>query len=161
MAAPFLVSFGVSAATAKGTAAKPVAILKCHITLSAVPQPGSPSVNQPPSQGDQYGTIHCNTTGWGVQKDTFKVPDSGDTLGSYAQYFGTGTIRGKFNLAPSEGSGNLSPTNFTSQSWVGTLTVTGGTGPYAGAAGTKGVMKCTSGDSVHLRCTEKVSLTKL
>jgi hypothetical protein len=160
-AAPLVVGFGVTAAAAKGTAAKPVATLKCHITLSTVPPPGSPSVDQPPTQGVQYGPVHCGAAGSGVESDTFKVALSGDSVGSYAQYFGTSSIRGKFNLTPSEGSGNISQGSFESESWVGTLTVTGGTGQYAGAAGTKGVMKCTSGDTVHLTCTEKIGLSKL
>ena len=138
-------------------------MLKCHVSLGTVPPPGSPAVDQPPSQGAQYGTVHCGgaSFGWGVEKDTFKVPDTGDTVGSYAQYFGNGSIRGKFDLTPGEGSGNISATNFTSESWVGTVTVTGGTGPLAKAAGKKGVLKCTSGDSVHLICTEKIKLTQL
>jgi hypothetical protein len=100
---------------------------------------------------------------WGVEKNTFKVPDSGETVGSYAQYFGGGSIRGKFDLSPTEGSGDLSstPTSFTSESWTGTVTVTKGSGALAKAAGKKGVLKCTSGDSVHLTCTEKIKLTQL
>jgi hypothetical protein len=96
-----------------------------------------------------------------VESDAFKVPLSGDSVGSYAQYFGTSSIHGKFKLTPGEGSGNISQGSFESESWVGTVTVTGGTGQYAGAAGTKGVLKCTSGDTVHLRCTEKIGLSKL
>jgi hypothetical protein len=160
-AAPLVVGFGVTAAAAKGTAAKPVATLKCHITLSTMPPPGSPAVDQPPSQGVQYGPVNCRGAGSGVQGDTFKVPLSGDNVGSYVQYFGTSSIRGEFNLTPTEGSGSISQGSFESESWVGTLTVTGGTGQYAGAAGTKGVLKCTSGDTVHLRCTETMPLTKL
>ena len=160
-AAPFVIGFGVSAAMAKGTAAKSVATLKCHVTLSTVPPPGSPTVNQPPAQGAQYGPAHCPSIGSGVASDTFKVPDSGDTVGSWTEYFGTSSIHGKFDLSPTEGSGNLSSTNFESESWLGTFTVTGGTGQYAGASGTKGVMKCTSGDSVHLKCTQKIGLSKL
>jgi hypothetical protein len=57
--------------------------------------------------------------GWGVEKDSFKVPDSGDTVGNYAQYFGGGSVHGK------------------------------------------GTLKCSSGDSVHLTCTEKLKLKQL
>ena len=158
-AVPFAV--GISVATA-APSAKPV-VLKCHISLGTVPPPGSPAVDQPPSQGAQYGVVHCGgaSFGWGVEKDAFKVPDSGDTVGNYAQYFGGGSIRGKFDLAPKEGSGSLSSTNFTSESWVGKVTVTGGTGALAKATGTKGILKCTSGDSVHLTCTEKLTLKQL
>jgi hypothetical protein len=158
IAVPFVVGIGVAGAAS--TATKPV-VLKCHMSLSAVPPAGSSQVNQPPAQGNQYGAVHCPSIGGGVEATSFNVPDSGDTVGSYIQYFGTGSIRGKFDLTPQEGSGSLSATSFESESWVGTLTVTGGTGPYAKAAGKKGVMKCTSDDTVHLTCTEKVKLSQL
>jgi len=63
-AAPFVIGFGVPAALAKGTAAKSVATIKCHISLSTVPPPGSPAVNQPPAQGAQYGSVHCPAIGY-------------------------------------------------------------------------------------------------
>ena len=47
------------------------------------------------------------------------------------------------------------------ESWKGTVTVIGGTGVFAKASGKKGVLKCTSGDSVHLNCTEKLTLKQL
>jgi hypothetical protein len=154
-AAPFVVGIGVASAAGGSSAVT----LKCHISVSAVPPPGSNTVDQPPSQGFQYGTVHCGSAGAGVEAASFKVPDTGDTVGNYTQYFGAGSVHGKFDLTPSEGSGDLSSTSFTSESWVGTVTVTGGTGSWAKAAGKKGVLKCTSGDSVHLTCTEKLKLT--
>lgn len=166
-AASLVVGFGVTAAMAKGThhkgtpTVKAVAVLKCHIFFSTVPSPGSAAVDQPPSRGAQYGPAHCKTVGSGVASDDFKVPDSGDTVGSYAVNFDTSSIHGKFDLTPSEGTGDLTSASFASESWVGTVTVTGGTGKYKGAAGKNGVIKCTSGDTVHLRCTEKIPLTKL
>jgi hypothetical protein len=172
---PFAVGIGVTAATAKSTPpakSKPpahgkapasVAVLKCHITLTTVPPPGSPVVNQPPSQGILYGQVHCPTAsfGGGVESASFKVPDTGDTVGKYTQYFGDGSVHGSFDLTPQEGTGNLSSTSFASESWVGTVNLTGGTGAFAKAAGSKGVLKCVSGDTVHLRCTEKLPLTAL
>lgn len=156
---PFAVGISVAGAA---TAAKPT-VLKCHISLGTVPPPGSPAVDQPPANGAQYGTVHCggSSFGWGVEKDAFNVPDSGDTVGTYAQYFSGGSIRGKFDLTPNNDSNTLSSTSFTSEAWVGTVTVTGGTGTLAKAAGKKGVLKCTSGDSVHLTCTEKLKLKAL
>lgn len=151
---------GIGVASASTSAAKPV-VFKCHISLSTVPPAGSAAVNQPPAQGAQYGAVHCPAIGGGVEADSFTVPDSGNTVGSYAQYFGAGSIYGKFVLTPNEGSGDLSATSFESESWVGTVTITGGTGTYAHAAGKKGVLKCTSGDSVHLTCTEKLKVTQL
>jgi hypothetical protein len=159
-AVPLAVGIGVAGVA--GAATKPL-VLRCHMTLSTVPPAGSAAVDQPPSQGDQYGPVHCGgaVLGSGVQKNSFTVPDTGDTVGTYAQYFNAGSIHGKFDLTPVSGSGDLTTVGFTNQSWVGTVTVLGGTGAYAGAAGKKGVLKCTSGDSVHLTCTEKLPLTKL
>src|SRR5689334_700748 len=59
---PFAVGISVAAAAGKSTTQKPTVkpvVLKCHMSLSTVPQPGSAAVDQPPSQGAQYGTIHC------------------------------------------------------------------------------------------------------
>lgn len=157
---------GISGATAATkTATKPTTkpiVVKCHMTLGTVPPAGSPAVDQPPSQGAQYGTVHCAGTsfGWGVEKDAFKVPDSGDTVGNYIQYFGAGSIRGKFVLTPDQ-NGDVSSTDFTSESWTGTVTVTAGTGSLAKASGKAGVIKCKSGDSVHVTCTEKLKLKQL
>lgn len=160
-AIPFAIGISVATAATKSTA-KPV-VLKCRISLGTVPPPGSPAVDQPPSNGAQYGIVHCGgaSFGWGVEQTTFKVPDSGDTVGKYAQYFGGGSIRGKFDLSPQEGSGSLSSSSFESESWAGKITVISGTGALANAAGKKGILKCTSDDTVHMKCTEKLRLTSL
>ena len=163
-AVPLAVGMSVASA-ATNSKTKPTTkaiVVKCHLALGTVPPPGSPAVDQPPAQGAQFGTVHCAgaSFGWGVEKNTFKVPDSGDTVGNYVQYFGTGSIRGKFDLTPDQ-NGDVSSTDFTSESWTGTVTVTGGTGTLAQAAGKKGVIKCKSGDSVHLTCTSKLKLNQL
>jgi hypothetical protein len=139
--------------------------LHCKVSLTTEPPPGSNSVNQPASQGSQYGPIHCSPSalGPGIEADSFTVPDSGDTVGTYTQYFKAGTIRGSFDLTPQE-SGPVSSTSFSSQAWEGTLTVTGGTGIYQGIrrlSGRKhiGTLSCSSSDSVHLACIEKVRVT--
>ena len=158
------VPFAVSLSTATGaphTAATNGVTMKCHISLGTLPPPGSPAVDQPPSKGSQYGPVRCNQLGSGVQQDTFTVPDSGDTVGKYWQYFSNGSIHGKFDLTPTEASGALSSTSFSNEAWVGQITVTGGTGAFGKAAGQKGVVKCTSGDTVHLTCTEKIKLSQL
>jgi hypothetical protein len=87
------------------------------MSLGTLPPPGSASVDQPPRWGSAVRNRPlCGASfGFGVEKNTFTVPDSGDTVGKYVQYFG----------------------------------------------GKKGVLKCTSGDSVHLTCTEKLKLNQL
>lgn len=161
VAAPFAAAIAIAPANAAGTAAKPI-VLKCNISLSTAPPAGSNSVSQPPSSGNQYGPIHCPpkaTFGPGLEEDSFTVADSGDTVGGYTQYFGAGSIHGTFDLSPQPGV--LSPTSFANESWVGTVTATGGTGVYAGAKGKNGTLTCTSPDTVHLTCTEKLKLKQL
>ena len=153
-ALPFVLGISVAGAASK------TVVLKCHMSLATVPPAGSNTVDQPPSQGASYGAVHCPSVGTGVEAATFNVPESGNTVGKYWQYFSTGSIRGKFNLTPQEGTA-LSPTSFTSETWVGTLTVTGGSGSYSTAAGKTGTIKCASADTVHLTCTEKIKLSSL
>jgi hypothetical protein len=133
--------------------------LYCNMQLTTTPPAGSSTVNQPSSQGSQYGPVHCPRAGFGggVMSDSFTVPDNGNTMGTYTQYFSAGSIRGTFVLEPQESSG-ISVTNFESQSWLGTVKITGGTGIYHGIKSVRapGMMTCTSPDSVHLTCTEKV-----
>lgn len=157
MASSLAVGVGIAVAAAP-TAKR----LTCHISLGTVPPPGSATVNQPSSQGSQYGPLHCGqATGGGVMSDAFTVPDTGNTVGTYTQYFKAGSISGSFNLTPSE-AGPISVMSFESQDWTGTVKITHGTGVYSGIKSTRrGVMKCSSPDSVHLTCTEKISVAGL
>jgi hypothetical protein len=160
MAASLVVGVGMALAA---SSVKPT-VLKCRILMTTTPPSGSNTVSQPSSQGSQYGPIRCPTAGFGggIVQDSFTVPDSGDTVGTYTQYFKTGSVKGAFVLTPTE-SAPISTTNFDSQSWTGTVTVTGGTGVYTGIKGIKGkknlgVLNCTSPDSVHITCAEKVKV---
>jgi len=165
VAASSLVVGGGIASAAGTSAAKPKkpkpSLLRCHISMSTTPPEGSNTVDQPPADGKQYGPASCPTKsfGSGVESDTFIVPDSGDTVGKYVQYFHDGSVTGTFDLTPNNDTG-VSDQTFTSESWTGTLTVTGGTGTFKGIKFKKGtgVMNCTSTDSVHLTCTEKVKV---
>jgi hypothetical protein len=105
-----------------------------------------------------YGPSNCRNAGYGrgIVAARFTVPESGDWVGTYTQYFHTGTITAKFDLVPQEG-GNISQ-NFTAQSWIGTVKITGGTGAYQGTKSKKGKFDCSSPDTVHLVCTEKARL---
>jgi hypothetical protein len=141
--------------------AKASRVVKCHVYLSTAPGANSAQVDQPPSGGRQYGPAQCPTKGLGsgIEADKFTVPVSGDLVGTYYQYFSTGTIRGKFDLVPQEAP-PLSSTSFANESFTGTVSVTGGTGSLKGIKSEKaGVMKCTSPDTVHLACTETVKVT--
>lgn len=147
---------GAAIATAAPAPAKSI-LLRCTISLATVPPADSSSVSQPPVAGWQYGQAVCAKKGFGVGLDAtvFKVRITGDSVGRYTQYFGDGSVHGKFDLTPQEG-GDVS-SNFLAQDWVGKLTVTGGTGAFQGIKSTReGLLKCSSTDSVHLTCTERI-----
>ena len=158
-------SFATTAGMAVAAGTKSAAKLTCHEELIAAAPEGNNVVDQPPTQGSQYGPANCRPFGAagfgsGIVATKFNVPDSGDTVGKYTQYFGAGTVKGTFDLTPEES--NFSSTTFTAQSWQGTVKVLRGTGVYQGIKGKKvGTMKCTSVDSVHLKCVEKVTLKTL
>jgi hypothetical protein len=152
----------MAATTKPSVSAKPSSrVLKCLVYLSTAPPANSAQVDQPPSGGRQYGPAQCPAKGLGsgMEADKFTVPVSGDLVGTYYQYFSTGTIKGKFDLVPQEAP-PLSSTSFANESFTGTVSVTGGTGSLKGTKSKKaGIMKCTSPDTVHLTCTETVKIT--
>lgn len=165
MAASFAGSAGMAmAAGTSTTKVKPIK-LNCKVELIAAAPEGNNVVDQPPSQGNQYGPVNCRPFGpagfgTGIVATKFNVPDSGDTVGKYTEYFKAGTVKGAFDLTPTES--NFSATSFAAQSWQGTVKVLSGTGVYQGIKGKKvGTMNCTSVDSVHLHCVEKVTLKTL
>ena len=147
---------GTAAALA---AAKPVAKVTCKtVQVIAVAQ-GDTDVIPPVPNGTEYGSATCGKLlGSGLETDTFHVPDSGDTLAKYSLYFPTGTIHGKYDLVPQ--AGDFNPNNLLETDYLGTLTITGGTGTLQGAKGT-GTMSCKTLDGIHLKCTDKLKLTKL
>ncbi len=137
---------------------KPV-VLRCTMQLNTAPPAGQPNVDQPPAQGSQYGPVHCTRKGFGtgLAGDTFTVPDSGDNVGTYVQYMHDGSITGKFDISPNQDV-SLSSDTFTSETYTGTLTIVKGSGIYKGIKEKRGtgVLSCTSPDTVHLSCTEKI-----
>lgn len=151
----------LGAAVASASAATPSAIvLKCKVQLTAAPVAGTNVVDQPPTSGWMYGPIACPRQGFGggIEASAFTVPLSGDTVGAFTQYLSGGSIKGTYNLVPQEG-GPVS-TNFESEGWAGGFTVTGGTGIYKGIKSNRnaGKLTCSSVDTVHLMCTEKVKV---
>jgi hypothetical protein len=165
-ASSLVIGVGFAGAASTRTAAKAVqpTVLKCRISSLTTGPPADSNVVLVADSGTQYGRNFCAKNGFGpgVISDSFTVPDSGDTVGTYTEYFRAGTVFGKFDLTPLEGTG-ISDSGFGAQSWTGTISVAGGTGIYAGIArakGKKGVgaMNCTSPDSVHLACTETMKI---
>lgn len=166
MASTLAVGTGIAvAASGKGAAVASVIKLNCKLSLTTTPPPGDNAVAQPPGSGNQYGPIHCRPAvlslfGGGIVADAFTVPDSGDTVGTFTEYFKTGSVSGMFDITPLES--DFSATSFSSQTWQGTVKVKSGTGIYKGIKEKKvGTMTCTSPDSVHLTCSEKIKLKTL
>lgn len=125
----------------------------CSTKTTIMVANGASDVLPPVSQGFEYGDAHCNKgLGSGVQKDSFTVPASGDTMAKVWLYFPTGTLHGTYDLTPQSSS-----LNFLNTSWTGTLKVLGGTGAYKGVTGT-GTLVCNSADQVHTNCTDKLKL---
>jgi hypothetical protein len=169
MAASLAVGAGMALATSTKAGSKTsgkakvkpkVVTLHCSVSLTTEPPSDSNAVPAPVQQGTMYGPTHCSgkhVGGGGVESAPFTIPDSGDTVGNYVQYFDAGTIKGKFNWSPQEGA-PVDSTTFQSQTWTGTVTVDGGTGVFKGIKGksSTGVMNCSSPDNVHFTCTEKI-----
>lgn len=158
------VGAGASTKGAKTKAKAPVAKvekLQCGFTLIQQPAPGETQV-LPAESGEQYGRIKCDNPafGWGVIYDTFKVPDSGDTVAKYTVYLKRGSYSGVLDLSPGSGD-ELSDQSFTSANWSGTMSIRSTSGIYKGLTvnnGGKGRLNCSSSDSVHLLCLEQISM---
>jgi hypothetical protein len=155
-----LLAVGVAiapAASTKPAKPKPVTVT-CTTAVSTATPPGQSALVPPVMQGTDYGTVKCSGKqfGHGVHTDTFTVPDSGDTVGTYTQYFDAGSIHGKFDLTPGEASPPTTDTILAS-TYTGTETVAGGTGVYVGIKGT-GTSTCASPDDIHTTCTIKLKL---
>ena len=134
--------------------------VSCKISIGTMSAPGETAVVLPAAQGSQYGPVRCGGgIGSGIQSDTFKLMDSGDVTGKFAQYFGTGTVHGSFSMTPDDTSAPSSTTTFANVSYTGTMNVAGGTGAYKKVTA-KGTLKCLSNDGVHFSCSSKFKLVQ-
>lgn len=132
----------------------------CKMELIVQPQSGQTTVTPAAANGTRYGTVRCGKVlGQGVEQDSFALLTSGDLKGQYKQYFGTGSAHGAFTLTAGDSPPSTS-TTFSTASYTGTYTIAGGTGAYGKAVG-KGVVSCTTEDSVHFSCVEKIKLKQL
>jgi hypothetical protein len=160
--APALTTHAAVRATAgKKKSTKPTTTttkLTCSLNLAMQVPGGSVTVTQGSVDGNQFGRANCGSPlGTGVEGDSF-TSDSGGTLsGSYQQYFNAGTVYGDYTLTPND-TGPPTTTSFASASYTGTLTIKDGKGLDKHAVGT-GTLTCTTADSVHYTCTEKLKLT--
>ena len=128
---------------------------QCKTQVAVMVAAGDSGVTPPVQSGREFGDSTCGKTlGEGVQRDSFTVDDAGDTQSTFSWFFRTGTLHGSYSLAPQEGS-----LNFLNVDYVGTMTVSGGTGTLKGTFGT-GAMACTSADGIHTTCTTHLKLKK-
>jgi len=154
-----LLTTGVTAAAAALTASVKTVKSACTMKISVqIPVDGI-SVNPADQAGNYAGKAKCGKLwGSGVYAASFQIPDNGDVTGAYRQFFSTGSVTGKFVLTPND-SEPTDQNTFASQKFIGTITVTGGTGTYQGyKSKKKGKLVCTTLDAVHLTCTEHVVL---
>lgn len=131
----------------------PTKSVGCSVATTIAIAKGDTAVLPPAAAGDEFGNAACGTLlGSGLQKDTFTVPTSGDTIAKYWMYFKTGSVHGTYDLTPQSSS-----LNFLSTDWMGTMKVLGGTGAFKGVTGV-GTMTCTSADGIHSTCTDHLKL---
>ncbi len=128
---------------------------QCKTQVGVMVASGESGVTPPVQSGREFGGATCGKPlGDGVQRDDFNVDDGGDTQATFTWFYRTGTLHGTYTLTPQEGS-----LNFLSVDYVGTLTVTGGTGTLKGVTG-DGTMTCASADGIHTSCTTKLKLKR-
>jgi hypothetical protein len=128
----------------------------CKLSEALTPPPGSDQVVPPVSQGQAYGSVTCGGLGAGVQSESMTLQNSGDITGKWWHYLRTGAVYGTYDLTPGS-SLPTDPQNFAAGSYTGTVVVTGGTGTFKGITGT-GTSACSTEDSVHYSCTERLKL---
>jgi hypothetical protein len=154
-----LLTVGVAAGAAKThPKAKPVtAKVTCTLALTTEVPAGDTVITPGDPSGTEFGFVGCGKRlGNGVQTDPFSQTSSGDIVGSYRQYLGTGSIHGLYDLTVTEQSAPTT-TTFTATSYAGIVSVTGGTGAWAHVTG-KGTLACSSADAIHTSCTEHLKL---
>ena len=147
------VTAGAAAATKRIAKSAKQVTIACTTSVGVMVAEGDTGVAPPVAQGTEYGTAHCSGgIGNGVQRDLFRIPESGNTLANVIWYFRGGSISGKYELTPQEGS-----FNFLQADSTGKLTVTGGGGAYRGVKGA-GTIVCHTDDGIHTRCINRLKV---
>lgn len=175
-AAAALLTAGLTTAPAFATSAakKPVTVktktvvkntavttkMTCDLKLATQIPSNDVTVTQGAESGTQDGRAGCAKPLFGgIEQATFLQDDSGDLTGKWQQWFNSGSVYGTYALTP-EDTGPPTTTSFTSQSYTGTMTLTNGSGVFKKATGTA-TLACTTTDSAHFVCTEKLKLVQL
>jgi hypothetical protein len=152
----FAIAPAAGVAKSKKPSAKP-SLVKCTAMLTLQIPANQDQVLPGQTPGQQSGSIRCaKGIGGGLEAFSYKIPTSGDEVGSFVAFFKNGTIKGKFDLVPQEGSfGNGSSATFGASAFEGTVKHLSGTGVWAAAKGA-GTAKCSSQDGLHFTCVEKL-----
>jgi hypothetical protein len=152
-------ALGISPASGKSGLPPHVVQVKCTFNLTTEPPPGTNAVVAPEPKGVQDGNVYCPTHqfGKGAIRDHFVTAISGNTVGNFTEYFDTGSVVGTLTLVPQGGS--FSGGGFQAQNYDGHFNVTYGTGAFHGVKSSQpGGMYCKSPDSIHLSCTETMTI---
>jgi hypothetical protein len=141
-----LVAAGPSAAAKKGKPKK----FTCTLALTDVSAPTSATF-------EDFGAAHCSKVfGTGIQHDTgattLTSTTTASSTGTFKDFFDTGTIHGTFTIR-----GTL--TGATAVTYIGTGTITGGTGAFKHVRGTATFTGSSSDAGAHSAYTAKVKLT--
>jgi len=133
--------------------------VSCKLSLTTVAPPGSAGVEAGATSGANYGDSRCSSEHPGVARQMFAVDPAGNMTGRLAQWFSTGSLYGTFSLTETSSSAPPTATTFGKAAFSGTVTLTGASGMMKGITG-KGTMSCTTPDSLHYTCKEKLTLSE-
>lgn len=132
----------------------------CRAAITTEVPAGQTQVLPASPSGQQFGSVACGKLlGSGIEHTSFTIPASGDIQGAFWSYLGTGSVRGKFDITSQGGSLSTSPTSFTSDVYMGTVKIVGGTGSFAHAKGT-GTETCKTANGLLFDCAARVKITK-
>ena len=131
----------------------------CKLSLTTVAPPGSSGVTAGTTTGVNFGNSTCSSARPGVARQMFSIDTAGDMSGKVQQWFATGSVYGSFQLTASSLSAPPTATSFGKAKYTGTVKLTGASGMMKGISG-MGKMSCSTPDSLHFTCTEKLTLSR-
>ena len=149
-----------AAGTAKSHISSTPKLIKCTASLTLQIPASLDTVLPGQTPGKELGPVHCaKGMGSGFEQFSYKIPVSGDQVGTFRAVLNHGTIKGKFDLTPLEsslgGGPAYSPSTFGATTFVGPLKRLSGTGVWASVKGA-GTASCKSQDGLHFKCVEKL-----
>ena len=130
----------------------------CKLSLTTVAPPGAPGVTAGTTSGINFGKSSCSAARPGVARQVFAIDTAGDMTGKIQQWFATGSVYGTFQLTAASLTGPPTATSFGKAAYSGTVKLTGASGMMKGITG-MGTMTCSTPDSLHFTCKEKLTLS--